>query len=315
MSKNNKAVPGEKEASKTEKDSSLSQSEKPKHSHLFQKTLIIIFIALIVTFILAAVAGLKFRFLINDELVIALNPGNAHFYVTNKEPVSLNISVLSNNFANCKAICNFSLRDLSRDLIISSKEEFMPRNKEVVRQVFIPPQGKGSGQALYQFGADCYNIRTTICLTDEDRKYSSSLITVDYSLNSEEIAVKEAFSQKVQDFTGQIAESGSIVQQNQDMLERIPDSIKEKQALVQKQDALEDELAGLEFSKDKIFFLWMNEEYLLLPDFFTNDLPERAALLSQNASQLQQDIILVMESRNKNIDLLGIVLASADNVD
>ena len=287
--------------------------QKPHKSHVFQYALAGIFAVLVILFLVIAFSGFEFRFLISNELNIIISPQDAHFYVTNKDPVKINFTVTNSNFANCNAICNFTLIDLSRNLSIYHDSRMMEHGEVANRVFLIPAQGLGKGQEVYQFQAECHNIRATLCSTEEEKKYSSSLVLIDYNLSEIEEYTKEALQPGIQRYADLLLQIQSKQNENLALLERIPESISEKDALKIEQQNLIGNLSSMQSAKERILYLWNNEEYALIPGYLSDiTIRDSSALLDSSASQ-QKNISNIISLRNINIRLFNQILDTNDN--
>lgn len=288
-------------------------TRKPNKSPIFRYVLTGIFAVLVILFLVIAFSGFEFRFLISNELNIIISPQDAHFYVTGKDPVKMNFTVTNSNFAHCNAMCNFTLEDLSRNQTIYRDSKMMEHGEVANRVFIIPSQGVGKGQAAYQFQAECHNIRATLCNTEEEKKYSSALVLVDYNLSSDEEALKDSLQPSIQQYSDILQQ----VQQKQDesstLLDRIPQSVAEKDTLKAEQQAISNNLSGMQSAKERILYLWNNEEYALIPTYLSGTaIGDASALLDSSAAQ-QQGIMNILSLRNNDVILFSKVIGTGDD--
>ena len=200
--------------------------------------IVIIAVAILCGILLLLFLGIKVDFALNDDLVVRLEPADQHFSAENQAAIPLNLSIATENFAQCRTTCSFTLTDLSDNRIFLAGEETVGHNGKMVRPFTLPPAGSGSGQTLYSFSAECSNIRTLLCQTDGKLRIASSLISVDYRLTPDEELAKSDSQPRLEAWLSQLGQADNLQEQDRLLLRRLP--------LVMERQQLERELNQLE---------------------------------------------------------------------
>jgi len=266
-----------------------------------------IFIAsflVVVLFLVLFFVSTKIKFIFNDELNMRISPLQQSFSVGNRDTVVANITLFNSNFIQCRSQCKFTLTNLADESIIYTSNETVKHNEKLTKQFTIKMPGKGSGQLLYMFESECINLRSIVCLTNEDSHYKSSMVTINYDLAAEEARAKEIMQQSLNGFRKLFSEVATLHEENLILSKNLPPGALESQALRYSIEIDQQALDGFTMRSQELARLWSEENYTALIKSFSGE--ELSALLSlkNEIFQRQKVMIALIEVRNDNLLLL-----------
>ncbi|MFH0870703.1 MAG: alpha/beta hydrolase [archaeon] len=279
------------------------QKNKAKEKSIIKRLFIIGLAAAVLLLIIFFVSS-KIRFIFSDELNMRVSPLQQSFSVTNRDAVVANITLVNSNFIQCRSQCKFTLTNLADESIIYSSNESVKHNEQLNKQFIIRMPGKGSGQLLYMFESECINLRSVVCLTDENPHYKSSMIIINYGLTAEEAHAKELMQQSLDGFRRLLSEVSALHEENLILSRNLPSGAVENQALISSLEINQQALDRFRIRSQALTSLWDQENYLGLMNSFSGE--ELSALLSlkDEVSKMRKEMIALIEARNKNIELL-----------
>ncbi|GEM_PF-1938075 len=315
-----KEVKGKKEKKEGVKNKKAGSQKvadsRPKRNPA--KTLIIIFVLLIIFGNLFIFLGIKFKFLLYDDLIFTITPSSISINSTNKafNPIDLNIK--TQRFFFCTLECSYKLRDLSTNQTLDNGTAVLTApslNKNYNLQI----NEFGEGQKEYLFEVNCHNKKTLLCATPGTNEYKSALITVNYFLTDEENEKKEFLISEVPKFNEQISNYISRLEtanNSLNILDRVyfPKNLPETKTISDKLIFLKTELPWIEQGREEFLALWDKENYVSADNIFEENL---SATLDNNDFQLisaEQDIKDLIADYNANIDVLGTLIQSNNKV-
>ncbi len=167
--------------------------EKNKKHIKWSIILLVIIIIILVLFLVI----LNFNFMIGEQLRITLTPEyyeKASISSNNSlNTASLDVDVQLYNKFVCNAVCNYTVIDLSHDLLLynGSFNSKMYKNKHQSFDISLNDYGYGTN--IYVYDIKCINIKTTLCPTTSEAVVRKSLLTVKYSPTLEQFICFELF--------------------------------------------------------------------------------------------------------------------------
>jgi hypothetical protein len=247
----------------------------------------------------------KVSFLIKDELNLKLYPLNYVFSVKNNEQINLNFTITNNNLAQCKTECNFSLKDLRNKKTVYSNKENLNHNEKRTKDFTISAAGKGSGQTIYNFEAECRNIKTVLCQSSDEKRYVSALILVNYDLTDEEKTIKESTKEKLEYFVSQLHDLSLLSESNDEIISVVPNSIAEKKNLTEQNNDIKSELKTLEEKEGEVLGLWNNENYMSLKSSFSEQYLLMSESLKNKSNTINERTAEIIQRRNNDLNILN----------
>ena len=159
-----------------------------------RKTIVVIIIAAIVIILIFLIL-FRINFMIGDQLRMTLSPEYSEVNVTSPGNVSFDVDVRLYNKFVCNAVCNYTLSDLSHDILLDNGTITSKAYKSKSYSFNIPVDYNGYGTNIYLYKLECVNIRTTICPTSDNLLVRKSLLAVTYTPSSDQLSALD-FSQK-----------------------------------------------------------------------------------------------------------------------
>jgi uncharacterized alpha/beta hydrolase family protein len=158
----------------------------PKVKRKIGKTLLVLFILLLIVGGIFFVFGLKIKFLIGDELQVVIKQNEVLYSAKSNEPAMLGFEIENNNFFKCNSYCEFDLVDLMTGEIIFSDQFNMGNGEKYHGSHSINAKGLGNKLYLYNLNVQCNNIKSLICPTAQAVKHNSALFMLETELTAEE---------------------------------------------------------------------------------------------------------------------------------
>ncbi|MDP2907737.1 MAG: alpha/beta fold hydrolase [Nanoarchaeota archaeon] len=125
--------------------------------------------------------------LLGNDIIVKVEADKEDLFLVRGEEgvVKLKASVTTNPF--CTARCEYSFRDLSRDLYVDKDVSVLRPGIPLEKEYNLKVLRLGSGQDLYRFEMSCRSVNTWLCHTEEGMMTTRSiLISVNYDLSDEE---------------------------------------------------------------------------------------------------------------------------------
>ncbi len=280
-----------------------SKKDKKRMKRIRLILIMVILASLAVILMIFFVAN-KVNFLLKDELKIELFPFNYVVFVKNNESVNANFTIFNNNPGQCNTLCNFSITDLRDNNIVYSKKEVLGHNEKITKRFELANSGRGSGQLIYNFEAECRNVRTFICPSDEESRYQSALVVINYELTDDEKEVKNSIKDKLKIFNSKVANLSLLINQNRIMIEKIPYTASEKANFTLETDRIYEEFTKIETKRNGFFELWENESYISLYTNLSDDNMVMVENLTLEVSKIREQIEKTLQRVNNDFDIL-----------
>ncbi|MEK6916871.1 MAG: hypothetical protein AABW92_03945, partial [Nanoarchaeota archaeon] len=145
--------------------------------------LVLVSLSLIVFF---TSIGFRIQYLISDELQIDITPLQKTVSTQNNKVIPLSFEVENKNFNTCKTTCDFVLTDTYTNNVLRNRSLKLDSNQKATESYNLSLNVSGEGQRIYYFEAQCSNIKTSICQTNEEQRYRSAIITINYTYSDQE---------------------------------------------------------------------------------------------------------------------------------
>lgn len=263
-------------------------------------SLVVVWVAAVILSIIIAssILGIHLRFALADELDPSIEPKELSISITNRQEANAEFTLTNNNFRECRAQCVLELLDYRNHSTIYSENVSLNHKQKIRRMFNLKAPSKGRGQLLYGVQAECRNIKTFFCRTDQKARHRSSLIILNYNLSYEENEII-ARKSEIETWLEKIRNMLILSKQNEVLLSRIPDSISEKKILVISHNNTRIGLLSDKERAESVINLWNSEEYLRIKDLIAKTITEEAEVLIN-----QEEILGLIKLRNKNVELL-----------
>ena len=186
-----------------EKSNKKVKFDLTKLTSFFKKPAVLIII-LLLFFILLIFFGTKIylsiRFLIGDEFFVHLTVDPQEFFLNNSDSAKgeFNVYVSTNLF--CKSLCEYELLDLSDNKVIDKGNFDTVISNPYSKKYFFEAPDKGAGQKLYRFEVSCLSKPSNFCKATGELIRKSSLITVNYNLNEDQLFLRNKAIKRLNEF-------------------------------------------------------------------------------------------------------------------
>lgn len=231
-------------------------------------------------------------FLLGNDIIIKVEADKEDLFLVRSEEgvVKLKASVTTNPF--CTARCEYSFRDLSRDLFVDKDISVLRPGIPLEKEYGLKVLRLGSGQDLYRFEMSCRSVNTWLCHTEEGMMTTRSiLISVNYDLSDEEKEQKRIIKSELESLAGRL----ETVLGKKAWLEESLFSLNKILVI----ENLETESNNINIITSKV-----RQDLLSFKELFKQD---KYSLLAESIPRLEEDVYeteLAVEDLNRNIDSL-----------
>jgi hypothetical protein len=279
----------------------------PKVKRRIGRTFLVIFIILILLVGIFFIFGLKVRFLIGDELQVVISQEQTLYSVASNENAILNFEIKNDNFFKCDSYCEFDLVDLEENKVVYSNK-FNMGNKEIYHGSYdTVSKNLGNKLYLYNLNVRCNNVKSLICLTDQNIKHNSALFMVETELTAAEKskAARLKLGLKLNSEQLQTSKEKQVSLQNSlDTLIKL--SVEEKE-ISSELIGMEDDLIMFENDLNTQVKNWINSEMAQIKNI---NLDKQLTLLGE----LQKEMLTLILLRNNTINLIDDVDKLSENI-
>jgi hypothetical protein len=261
----------------------------PKVKRRIGRTLLVLFIALIIVAGISLIFGLKVRFLIGDELQIIIDQEQSLYSIASNEEATLNFEIKNNNFFQCNSYCEFDLVDLDEEKIIYSNQ-FNMENEEIYHGTYaVPAKNLGNKLYLYNLNVRCNNVKSLICPTDQKIKHNSALFMIETDFTAEERNKAEKLKSQLELNSEQLQTAKEKFVTLQSSLSSFFTFSIEENALSSRLDQLEEDLTKFTGELDLQVNNWQNSE---MSQIKTINLDSKLTLLGELQEEINNLILL-----------------------
>ena len=253
-------------------------------------------------------AWLSFYFLTTDDLVLRVEPNDKSLFVHYGELPNVTIKVSIDNSIMCNSMCNYAFTDLSDGAVID-KGIFTSKGigKKFIKDFTLSAGGAGSGQKIYRFDAQCNNVKTFYCPTNEDKRQRSTFITLNYDISEFEKALKNSLKPKIAGIIDRIKETDSDIQRANNRFFELGFSVNLNQ-IEDIKEILNNDYDRLVLELENIVMIWSEEDYTLLSQLFNRSYEDRI-------SEIDTGILSINQSINSIIGLHNSFIKGVNGVD
>ncbi len=232
-------------------------------------------IALGILLLLFAAFNLTIRldFLLGDDLIIHLTPEQSSLalhYGEQKE-VAINLSVETPPY--CASFCTYALLDKSRSTILDSGNLTLKPGEPVTKAYVLSPSRAGRGQDIYSFDASCHAVRSFFCPANEEMKYRSSFITLNYDLTEQDKLLKEELKGRILPLLSKLHDIDVALKIQSQRIVILASSAK-MDDIQEHKAAIEETFFGIILKMDGLRNLWGSEAYAKLSAQLDSELEE-----------------------------------------
>jgi len=260
----------------------------------------LIAIPVIILAIILFIVFTKVSITFSNELNIVITPLQQSKAHINSDNAELVFEIENDNLVQCSTSCKFELYEPDNYTVTYSSIEKLSHGQKLKKSFGIQLPRKGSGQVMYTFKARCHNIKSLICLTNEEDRSASAIALINYDLTGPERLAKETYKSKIESLATKTGSAISDLKLINSKL--IPEGTKEGNAL---KETLRKESALLENAKlksERLVQLWDLEEYITISREFNesefNEINESQKRLSIASSEFQKLVFW----RNQNLN-------------
>lgn len=209
----------------------------------------------------------------------------------------------------CTIECNYEFIDVSGNVSIDKGNLTFSRLNDSIKSYEIKSPMLGAGQKIYNFDVACSNKRTLSCWFKNPKRYTSSIVVLNYRLREEEESIKTQLKNTLQNILSKMSYADIINQENEI-------KISDTDAIVNFNEISEEIKQGTDnFTsiRGEVLYLkelWDGENYLALNEFMNSSLEQEVSnaidILNETSKKIDELIsrhnILVnsMEIKRQN---------------
>lgn len=249
--------------------------------------------------LILVISGIRVSFRISEELNPIIEPKYQGLEVFSGRNATMGVTVTNENFLQCRSRCTASLYSY-KDMEIQDNQTFWMGHKETATFNWtVQAPAYGSGKELYIFELACSNVRSLVCLTEEEPRYRSSIVSLEYKLTEKEERIKEDIRDDLEVLASQAAEITSQYKAATSLVSMIPEDV-----LSLEQEALNDRLDGLRVRNAEMMELWEKEDYTGVEQAWDEGILDEAFQLQSDTMQLKEKASALIGKRNRIISSL-----------
>jgi hypothetical protein len=197
----------------------ISSENIPKKRRISKLAVILISIAIVLIIIFLII--FKLNFLIGEELRITLTPEYSEINTTGSSIAPFTVDTKLYNKFVCDATCNYSLTDISHNVILDNGSFNSKAYKNKPYEFDIPLDYLGYGTNTYIYKIDCINIRTAVCPTDNGIIIRKSLLVVQYSPSVEQMNAAESSENSYAIITNNVINASRLILNSENILNNV----------------------------------------------------------------------------------------------
>jgi len=291
----NSKINENKTVNSNDKKESKSSSKKSYEFFKRKKSWIILGIIFIIFLIVLIVIWVKAEFILKDELNLRIDPKEMILNLGNNEDVNLNFTILNDNFARCKSVCNLQLtnigevnREINNKAIVSNETIYLDHLQETTKYFTIKTPIKGAGQIVYNFDAKCSNINSFLCPSEGEQRFKTVLITINYDISNEEKITKELAKQTINMLINETAKADVNFEENQNFAGRLPINSVDKSYFLNQNQNILSQIKEVKNTRDQLITYWSLQDYKSIAYDLTN----------QNLQKYNQEVFKIAQDGN-----------------
>ena len=247
--------------------------------------------------------GIHINFAIKEELLIQIDPLHTTKTAQNDATFNMSYTVGTDNFWQCRSVCEVNFSDLSSDKLIFSEDLSLSHDARFLKTFAFSLDERGEGQKIYRFRVQCKNEKTLVCPTDGRSRESIATLTLNYVLTDEEEQLKEKQEPFLSAWFENISRISTSLQYAVDVHEALPES-NDKNEFASRISALQDEFVTHEQLQSEIVGLWADSRYEEVQTALEDVSESGLALLLSDIDNVGKEGKLLIGMRNNDVSLL-----------
>ena len=267
----------------------MEEGQKPVKSFWKKYEFLIIAAATLIFIYIIIFFNQKINFFLGNELIVYLAPNEKSFSMHYGDVSKAEFDTSIYNFAYCRALCNYSFNDRSRNEVIDKGSFEIKIGGHIIKGYNITIKRLGSGQDFYSFDVACRSIHSVLCLTKGIEKSRSSLVTVNYDLTETEKKLKESLKQNVTKLLFFLANVDVLQQKASQKYFELGFKASLKN-LSEDKAAIDEVYDELVISAENLRSLWSIENYNRLNMLFNQSFFENIEAVENSIKKLDREI-------------------------
>jgi len=267
----------------------------------WKKIIIILALSVIIVSILLFIAGLKIKFVLQDGLVLSLDPTEQSFTISNNQNQTVIFHVSAEDNMFCQANCSYSLYDRSQEEVIDKGDLMLKNEGNLYRTYNLMSPAKGSGQKIYNFDIQCANIKTFLCPTYSPINRRSSFVIMNYALTEDEEYIKNDLKEALTKDIGLINNAGRNLQKSKYIL-NLTKNIIEYNELDSNYNDVSDIFNATLIDLKNMMGLWESEDYITLNDTYKDSFVKQSMPLYGKSDVLLSAIFSSIDKQNNIVN-------------
>jgi pimeloyl-ACP methyl ester carboxylesterase len=247
------------------------------------KVAIIVLLILVIGF---AAALIKVNSMVGEQLRLTLAPEYLESTAIGTGSKSFEIDIKLYNKFVCEASCNYTLTDISHNIVIDrgtfGSKAF--KNEHYSRE--LPLNYNGYGTNLYLYRLECVNNYTTLCPANRDAIIRKSLLVLSYEPSSEQLSALSYLNKNYPTISANFVNSSKKFAISGKIIDLVNLSFD-----MQEYRALEKNLKDINDDINAMLGVWINDDYV------------SAMSLADGADMVERSRSVLSESENYNIYL------------
>lgn len=305
----------------------MDEGQKPIKSFWKKYELLIIALATLIFIYIIIFSSQKINFFLGNELIVYLSPNEKSFSMHYGDTAKVEFDTSIYNFAYCRASCNYSFNDRSRNEILDKGSFDIKIGEHAAKGYDIGVRRLGSGQDFYSFDIACRSIPSVLCLTKGIEKSRSSLVTVNYDLTETEKELKASLRQNVTKLLFFLANADVLQQKLSQKYFELGFRANLKN-LSESKIGVDEAYDKFVVSAENLRSLWSIENYSKLNMLFSQSFFEDLESIGKSITNLDKEIdnivaihnelLSELANTNKNLKALesfSIILENATGID
>ena len=267
---------------------------------------VIVAIVTLIFVYLTIVFNQKINFLLGNELIVYLEQDQKYLSMNYGNSSEIRFEIRTDNSANCRAACNYSFNDRSRNEVLDEGLFEIAKNEQVSKKYSLSAKRLGSGQDYYSFDLTCHSLSSLICLTSGPQKSRSALVIVNYELTDSEKEIKKTLKKNATDLLESLAEADALHQKASQKYFELSLSVNLKN-LAGEKISIDDEYDKIRISIENLKSLWEFENYFKFSQLFNRSYFE-------SLSRVKKDIGIFDKSINNIVGVHNGFLKKLQNI-
>ncbi|MGM5482588.1 MAG: alpha/beta fold hydrolase [Nanobdellota archaeon] len=266
-----------------------------------KKTIIIGGIIAVIALAIFFLIGLKIRFILQEDIMVELTPHHPLINLSNNSSEAINFTLKTYNFFTCESACTIELFDIKKNKTIAEKKyQFKDNSEKIFSYEFESPE-RGEGQRLYTLNLKCKNIESNFCLTNEEYKFTSTLITLDYKLEKDEKKIKQEIRKNLPEILRKTSDALLAKKKADTLLAKLPQNSYEKGIFSKIFNNNSKRIEILKSQALRLRELWNKKEYAALKRQYEPKIMGNLENLTSEFSEMSYETKEIIKAHNENL--------------